>query len=306
MEERTERHTRQPLIHGRMIYRCEQCGKSWPMYLEKGVEEFGANHKPSPFTITCPYCGGLAMDVSGIQKVPGGGYVTLPDGYGYFANLEDRDCGVPILREVGVVRSGAKILVAAEDEEVLEDIQARVNKCINDIISAEFAELAGEEVEKFAEAAGIFAYYFGIPAMRAELAVERAELEDEYDGLRGTSYDGAPHSSTPGKPTEELAARVDARNVWNRLEKIAVRDHVLIVDRENIRGCLDVLKGEYKKLIFAKYRDKYSWARIAASNGIPDRTARWQHDKALDRLGEALEEVPMADELLGRASRARD
>ena len=99
---------------------------------------------------------------------------------------------------------------------------------------------------------------------------------------------------------------MDARNVWNRLEEIAVRDHVLIVDRENIRGCLDVLKGEYKKLIFAKYRDKYSWARIAASNGIPDRTARWQHDKALDRLGEALEEVPMADELLGRASRARD
>ena len=35
----------------------------------------------------------------------------------------------------------------------------------------------------------IIAYYFGIPAMRAELAVERAELEDEYDGLRGTSYE---------------------------------------------------------------------------------------------------------------------
>ena len=28
MEERTERHTRQPLIHGRMIYRCEQCGNA--------------------------------------------------------------------------------------------------------------------------------------------------------------------------------------------------------------------------------------------------------------------------------------
>ena len=46
-----------PLIHGRMIYRCEQCGKNWPMYLEKGIEEFGENHKPSPFTIACPYCG---------------------------------------------------------------------------------------------------------------------------------------------------------------------------------------------------------------------------------------------------------
>ena len=93
----------------------------------------------------------------------------------------------------------------------------------------------------------VIAYYFGIPAMRAELAVEREELEDEYDGLRGTAYDGAPHSSTPGKPTEELAARVDARNVWNRLEEIAVRDHVLIVDRENIQGCLDVLKVQFTR-----------------------------------------------------------
>lgn len=65
------------------------------MYLEKGIEEFGENHKPSPFTIGCPYCGGWAMDVSGIQKVPGGGYVPLPDGYSYFANVGNRDCGVP-------------------------------------------------------------------------------------------------------------------------------------------------------------------------------------------------------------------
>ena len=152
----------------------------------------------------------------------------------------------------------------------------------------------------------VIAYYFGIPAMRALLADERAELEDEYDGLRGTSYDGAPHSSTPGKPTEELAARVDARNVRNRLEEIAVRDHVLVRDREIIQGCLDVLKGEYKRLIFSKYRDKYSWAQIAVRNGVPERTAHWRHDKAMDRLGEAMEEVLMVDELLGRASRGRD
>jgi len=152
----------------------------------------------------------------------------------------------------------------------------------------------------------IIEYFYGIPKQRRLLDQERAELEDEYNGLRGTSYDGVPHSSTPGKPTEEMAARVDARNVRNRLEEIAVRDHVLIVDRDNIQGCLDVLKGEYKKLIFARYRDRYSWAKIAALNGVPDRTARWQHEKTLDRMGEALEEVPMVDELLGRASRARD
>lgn len=158
------------LIHGRMIYRCENCGKSWPMYLEKGIEEFGENHKPSPFTIKCPYCGGWAMDVLGIQKVPGGGYVPLPDGCRYFANLEDKDCGVPMLYETGTAPSGAKIVAIGLDQhnrrqqdwqtvdkEVLEDIQACVKKYIDDFIAAEFAELAGEEVRELAEAAGIFA-----------------------------------------------------------------------------------------------------------------------------------------------------
>ena len=128
MEERTERHTRQPLIHGRMIYRCEQCGKSWPMYLEKGIEEFGANHKPSPFTISCPYCGGMAMDVSGIQKVPGGGYVPLPDGYGYFANVEGRDCGVPtfpppptVAEKAAAVGKAIEIIIADEIDSLLRE-----------------------------------------------------------------------------------------------------------------------------------------------------------------------------------------
>ena len=77
------------------------------------------------------------------------------------------------------------------------------------------------------------------------------------------------------------------------------------MDQEDIRGCLDVLKGEYKRLIFARYQDRCSWAKLAVQNGVPDRTIRRWHDRAVDRLGEALEEVPMIDELLGRASRAR-
>lgn len=96
------------------------------MYLEKGIEEFGKNHKPSPFTITCPYCGGLAMDVSGIQKVPGGGYVPLPDGYGYFANVEGRDCGVPtfpppptVAEEAAAVGKVIEIIIADEIDGLL-------------------------------------------------------------------------------------------------------------------------------------------------------------------------------------------
>lgn len=42
-----------------------------------------------------------------------------------------------------------------EDEEVLKDIQERAKKYIEDFISAEFMKLAGEEVQKLMEAAGI-------------------------------------------------------------------------------------------------------------------------------------------------------
>lgn len=39
------------LVHGAMKYRCDKCGRSWWMFLEKGIEEFGKNHKPSPFLL---------------------------------------------------------------------------------------------------------------------------------------------------------------------------------------------------------------------------------------------------------------
>lgn len=85
------------LVHGRMVYECERCGRRWNMYLEKGIEEPGNDHKPSPYIIQCPNCGGLAKDISGIIGFAGGGYYHLPAGESYFANKKDSDCGVPIL-----------------------------------------------------------------------------------------------------------------------------------------------------------------------------------------------------------------
>lgn len=151
----------------------------------------------------------------------------------------------------------------------------------------------------------IIAYYYGIPAMRRLLDAERADLESEYDGLRGTSMDGMPHGSAPGKPTEALAERADALHVWNRLEAIDVRGHVLSMDWELICGCLDVLNGEYKKLITMRYRDKHSWVKMSVRAGVAEKTIRRRHDRAMERLGEALDNAPMIDEVLGRASRAR-
>lgn len=82
-------------IHGFMKYKCESCGEEWNMYLEKGIEEFGEHHKPSPFMISCK-CGGMARDISGIIKLPG--YRPLFENMSYFANKKDSDCGVPIIR----------------------------------------------------------------------------------------------------------------------------------------------------------------------------------------------------------------
>lgn len=57
-------------VHGEFVYTCESCGRNIPMLLELGVEEqcnpllsggFSLRpHKPSPFTIKCPHCGGFA------------------------------------------------------------------------------------------------------------------------------------------------------------------------------------------------------------------------------------------------------
>lgn len=91
------------LVHGAMKYGCEKCGLTWWMFLEKGLEEFDENHKPVPFVIGCPLCGGFARDISGIVKFPEGGYKELPAGEAYFANVEGRDCGVAMtdsLKEV--------------------------------------------------------------------------------------------------------------------------------------------------------------------------------------------------------------
>lgn len=84
------------LVHGGMKYGCERCGFTWWMLIEKGLEEFGEDHKPVPFTIGCPICSGFARDISGLVKFPEGGYKELPAGAPYFANINGYDCGVPV------------------------------------------------------------------------------------------------------------------------------------------------------------------------------------------------------------------
>lgn len=151
----------------------------------------------------------------------------------------------------------------------------------------------------------IVRYYGSIPDALKMLKRERAELEDEYNGLGGLGMDGMPHSATPGDQTAALAARVVENGTRNRLREVCVQIDVLEQDAETIRGCLDAVNGRYKAVLVMRYVAKYSWGQIAAKMRVPNSTVRNWHDKGAERLGEALDEVPMADELAHRASRAR-
>lgn len=154
-------------------------------------------------------------------------------------------------------------------------------------------------------AESIMLYYRAIPGMMKLLRQEQQELEGEYDSLRGTAYDGMPHGSTPGKPTEEQAVRMAEKGIYDRLQEIGVRLAVLEADAATIRASLDAMSGKYKSLVYMKLLYRYSWGKISVRLGVPESTARYQLRMALDRLAEILDDVPMADELEGRASRAR-
>ena len=139
-------------------------------------------------------------------------------------------------------------------------------------------------------------YYKAIPGMLRLLRQERAELEGNYYGLRGSS---------PGKPTEESGLRALENGVSERLAEIAETERVLSGDEACIRACLDALNGKYKEVIVMRYVRGYSWAKISARLGTADSTARDWHTRAMERLGEVLEELPEAEALACRASRAR-
>ena len=151
----------------------------------------------------------------------------------------------------------------------------------------------------------ICSYYRDIPGMVRLLNAEAREIAAEYDGLNAVAMDGMPHGSTPGRPVEGLAEKAVENNLADKLQVLDVKKQILETDAAAIKDCLDAVNGRYKQVLTLRYRDKYSWGGISARMGIPDSTARNWHIRAIERMGEALDDVPMVDELLGRALRAR-
>lgn len=151
----------------------------------------------------------------------------------------------------------------------------------------------------------IVRYYHQIPEMVRLLQGERADLEGQYNPLGAMNMDGMPGGSEPGKPVESLALALDNRGCWDRLQEIDVKLQVLAADAETIRGCLDSISGRYKRILTMRYEYGYNWVKISMRLGAPESSVRRWGARALQRLGEVMDDAPMVEELLGRASRAR-
>lgn len=148
-------------------------------------------------------------------------------------------------------------------------------------------------------------YLKAIPGMIKLLAAERADLEDDYCGLRGTAMDGMPRAVNPGMPTEAQALKTEARGIYERLQEISVRMEVLTGDAALIRGAMDDLSDKYKHLLTLRLLRGYSWVKIGVQFHKSDSTVRYWYRDALIKLAEVLSETPMPEELEARARRAR-
>lgn len=114
MREKIEKATAEDhIIHGFMLYRCEKCGNGFFLWLEKGLEDpvddqKTGKHKPVPFSITCPTCGGhcyhawwnigrdsRSSEYKSYKEHTSGGYGT--NYKNFFWNDPDSECGVPII-----------------------------------------------------------------------------------------------------------------------------------------------------------------------------------------------------------------
>lgn len=104
------------LIHDYMIYQCKHCGNIYVMWLEKGLEDpmddqKTGKHKPVPFGITCPFCGGVVMhtlwspydkNISENCYKSYRKYVdreNRPIYRNFFWNCPTADCGLPVIFE---------------------------------------------------------------------------------------------------------------------------------------------------------------------------------------------------------------
>lgn len=96
----TERIDVQRYVHMAFTYACETCYEKRLMWVEKGLEEVcnpslkkksGLPHKPTPFVIVCPKCGGFMQHIA--TPIYLSEFIPAKIGDNLFINDENSNCG---------------------------------------------------------------------------------------------------------------------------------------------------------------------------------------------------------------------
>ena len=99
----------QRYVHMAFVYACEKCCVRRLMWIEKGLEEncnsslkekSGLPHKPTPFIIACPECGGFMKHVLTPICLPEFRHAKI--GEDLFINDKNYECGMPCFNWSGV------------------------------------------------------------------------------------------------------------------------------------------------------------------------------------------------------------
>lgn len=91
-----------------------------------------------------------------------------------------------------------------------------------------------------------------------------------------------------------------------QLDRVQVKICVLNADAALVQTALDCLQARYQKLLTLRYAKHYTWSVLATQLSVSTKTVQRWYRKALERLGQILDDTPMVDELLLRAACAQD
>lgn len=139
-----------------------------------------------------------------------------------------------------------------------------------------------------------------------ELEKQRDELEDKYyNCLHGISMSDSPGGGGPGDVTASLACKAADWGAREQMQEIALQAEVLRGDAALIRREVNGLHSVYSAVLRDRHILGYSWKRIARETKLSERQLYRMEKEAVKRLAEALDAVPMVEELLIRARRAR-
>lgn len=151
----------------------------------------------------------------------------------------------------------------------------------------------------------VLRYYVQIGQMLQFVRREQAEMEMNYNTIRGTGLDGMPKGSGTGDVVGRTATKLAEDGVAEQIQALQIRQAVLCQDSEDVAQALQAIAGVYSCVLIFHYRDRHKWSEVARMMRYSESHILRMRRQALEMLGEQLEAVPMAGELLARARDAR-